>query len=316
MVPGGVCLDASQPLSNSTALREIMKYVEYAEEVPFARPLPHFPVPKKRTLAPSFAQLGEEPPGPHIPAWLPAFPDPHTYRSTPVWNEMKSDLTADKLEQARQRRRAERSLISLHQRLSSTGDGISGSRALFPASSFEIPQAVSREQESMLSKMQDAEGTQGKGKGKRSTASHNPFLSPPLPPGAREVSPVSFRPLKEILAKKDSFEQQRSLSLLDAFAPVLNAVNIPSKDAEPSKDTRKSSVLDAKDRPPVFLTFDFGRKAHSKAMAAQLSLGARTQNLRKGKGKAVLQEEDKDEKKKRAEQILAQADDRVDDVNS
>lgn len=81
--------DSNRPLSSSKALQEVIRYVEYSEEIPFARPLPHFPVSKKRAAPPSFLQLGETPPYPHIPPWLPAFPDPHTYRSTPVWSTLR-----------------------------------------------------------------------------------------------------------------------------------------------------------------------------------------------------------------------------------
>jgi len=73
------------------------------QELPFAHPLPHYPVSKAPSLAPTFADKKEvghihamllmsmafqllklkypvhvQAPPPHIPAFLPAFPDKHT----------------------------------------------------------------------------------------------------------------------------------------------------------------------------------------------------------------------------------------------
>ncbi|PWA94952.1 Bromodomain transcription factor [Artemisia annua] len=53
-----------------------------------------------------------------------AFPDPHTYVHTPVWNERTSDPRADKVELARQKRKAESSLLSLQKRLLNSGSGV------------------------------------------------------------------------------------------------------------------------------------------------------------------------------------------------
>ncbi|KAJ1392253.1 hypothetical protein SESBI_35995 [Sesbania bispinosa] len=112
--------DLEAPLGFSSGgggMREIMNYVESMDEVPFAQPIPQFPVIRERRSIPSFEQMGEAPPSKHIPAWLPALPDPHTYIHTPVWDERVSDPREDKIEQARQRRKAERSLLSLQKRL-------------------------------------------------------------------------------------------------------------------------------------------------------------------------------------------------------
>ncbi|KAK6925125.1 Transcription factor TFIID, subunit 8, C-terminal [Dillenia turbinata] len=102
----------------SEVVKEIGWYVRSVEEVPFKQSVPSFPVPVKRSTVPSFENIQETPPGKHILSWLPAFPDPHTYVHTPVWNVRKTDPRTDKVEQARQRRKAERSLLSLQQRLS------------------------------------------------------------------------------------------------------------------------------------------------------------------------------------------------------
>lgn len=120
--PGGseVCTN----LVGSGAVKEIMEFVEVSEEVPFAQPVHKFPIVKDRKLTPSFVQMGEIPEFKHVPEWLPAYPDPHTYIHTPVWNERTSDPRADKVELARQRRKAESSLLSLQKRLLSSGSAV------------------------------------------------------------------------------------------------------------------------------------------------------------------------------------------------
>ncbi|KAI4300305.1 hypothetical protein L6164_033697 [Bauhinia variegata] len=113
--------EAGQCLAGSSTVREILDFVESREEVPFAQPIPQFPIIKHSRTIPSFIQMDETPPNKHIPAWLPALPDPHSYIHTPMWNERATDPREDKIEQARQRRKAERSLLSLQQRLVSNG---------------------------------------------------------------------------------------------------------------------------------------------------------------------------------------------------
>ncbi|KAL3675144.1 hypothetical protein R1sor_025092 [Riccia sorocarpa] len=330
----------NRPLSSSKALQEVMRYVEYSEEIPFARPLPHFPVSKKRAPPPSFAQLGETPPFPHIPAWLPAFPDPHTYKSTPVWNERKSDPRLDKLELARQRRKAERSLVSLHSRLSSTGAAtpkltlppeshvsapgenaiptalatIRASVGISPslASSAGVPSRQqwppSSEQEAILSKL-EAEGQAGKGKGKRVAAGQNPFLASPFQAGQKEVSklPSPCTRVDEAGRPQEADGKVSLPSVLEAFAPAIEA----AKQGKDSMDGGEGadSLPEAKDRQPVHLSFDWGKKARAKALAAQLSMGVLNRSPGKEKLKVTSQgrDEEKDDKKKRAEQILAQA---------
>ncbi|CAH2076870.1 unnamed protein product [Thlaspi arvense] len=102
----------------SVKLKEIIDFVNSSEEeTPLMQPLPHFPVAVRERMIPSFVEIGETPPGKHIPLWLPAFPDPHTYKETPMWIERAPDPRGDKIEQARQRRKAERALLSLQRKL-------------------------------------------------------------------------------------------------------------------------------------------------------------------------------------------------------
>eukprot|EP00897_Mesotaenium_endlicherianum_P007316 jgi/Mesen1/6612/ME000034S06061 len=109
------------------SLNDLMRFVEYTEEVPFARPIPRFPIKKKPRVVPSsFYQCHEKPPHDAIPAWLPAFPDKHTYVATPVWPTRQSDPRQDQIEVGKERRRGERSLIALHRRMGLLTGGGSG----------------------------------------------------------------------------------------------------------------------------------------------------------------------------------------------
>ncbi|EPS58491.1 hypothetical protein M569_16323, partial [Genlisea aurea] len=119
----------SMGFSQDSTIGALQMFVETAEEIPFPQSLPKFPLNRLPKLIPSFHQIGETPKSKHIPPWLPAFPDPHTYVWTPVWNERATDPRTDKIELARQHRKAERSLLNLQRRLLSNGS----SRASPPA---------------------------------------------------------------------------------------------------------------------------------------------------------------------------------------
>ncbi|XP_010260189.1 PREDICTED: transcription initiation factor TFIID subunit 8-like [Nelumbo nucifera] len=254
--------DVNRCLASSGTVREISQYVSLEQEIPFARPVPRFPVTRNRKPTPSFLQIGETPPGNHIPPWLPAFPDPHTYIQTPVWNERATDPRTDKVEQARQRRKAERSLLNLQQRLACNG-------SVAPA---QVDPA-------------DA------GKLKRAAES-NPFLASPLQQGEKDVSPVVC-PAK--LAKNMAVENQ--VSVLEAFAPAIEAVK--SGVCE-SVDAGKK-VLPNK-RPTVHFKFGIGKKA----LGAPVDLSLHS----KSAGKTASwfgKDEEKDDKKRRAEKILKES---------
>ncbi|KAG2690094.1 hypothetical protein I3843_09G168600 [Carya illinoinensis] len=247
-------------LAGSGTVRGIVEYVGGAEEIPFTQPVPQFPVIKHRKLIPSFVQMGETPPGKHIPPWLPALPDPHTYIHTPVWNERATDPRADKIEQARQRRKAEGSLLSLQQRLLSSGSaGPSTSRS-------------------------DAKESDG--------AQNNPFLGLPLQPGEKDVSLV-VSPSKT----SDEMVGNIHVSVLEAFAPAIEAVKGGFSD---DGDDGKNVLPDV--RSAVQLKFRTGKKFLGESL--DLSL----QN--KGVGRAaswVARDEERDDKKRRAEFILRQS---------
>ncbi|XVF07864.1 hypothetical protein REPUB_Repub06bG0176400 [Reevesia pubescens] len=208
-------------LVGSGTVGEIIQFVDSKEETPFAQPVPKFPVVRDRKLIPSFEHMNETPPGKHIPTWLPALPDPHTYVHTPMWNERASDPCADKIEQARQRRKAERALLSLQQRL--VCNGSAGTSATM---------VVDAKRE------------------KKQEAGSNPFLAAPLQPEEKDVSQVVL-PAKQ----SDEVSKDNHVSVLQAFAPAIEAMK-----GGPSDELDGGKTILPEKRPAVHFKFRTGKK--------------------------------------------------------
>lgn len=272
--------DVSHCIAESGTVRELVEYVDSAEEVPFAQTVPQFPVIRERKMVPSFLQMGETPSGKHIPDWLPAFPDPHTYIHTPMWNDRETDPRADKVEQARQRRKAERSLLSLQQRL------LSNNSAAPPANIADSDNNTMKVETNgsnpfLAAPLQAGETSNGS----------NPFLAAPLQAGEKEVSPV-------IVPTKLSNEAvvENHVSVLDAFAPAIEALKGGIYDLGDSD--RK--VLPEK-RPAV--QFKFGPS--KKLLGESLNFSLRNRGI--SKQSWIGRDEERDDKKRRAELILRQS---------
>lgn len=107
----------------------------HEEEVPFAHALPPYPVEKAPQLLPSFLERGEVPPA-HVPGFLPAFPDPHTYTATPVFPGHERNPAKAVHAMTSARKAAEASLIQLHKRTSAplapAANGISAAAHVNP----------------------------------------------------------------------------------------------------------------------------------------------------------------------------------------
>ncbi|XP_072061525.1 transcription initiation factor TFIID subunit 8 [Arachis hypogaea] len=67
--------DVDHCLAGSGIVREIVDFVYESEQIPFVFTVPKFPVTRERAMSASFSRIAEDPPGEHIPTWLPAFPD-------------------------------------------------------------------------------------------------------------------------------------------------------------------------------------------------------------------------------------------------
>ena len=75
-----------------------------------------FPVEKRMQRDPTWEEMGEAPP-PHIPSWLPAFPDRHTYMHTVGFPGHDSDPHSVRMRMSEQRQQAEAALVRLGARL-------------------------------------------------------------------------------------------------------------------------------------------------------------------------------------------------------
>ncbi|KAG0449018.1 hypothetical protein HPP92_027557 [Vanilla planifolia] len=67
--------DVSRPIFHSWVLRELQAFVEAVDEIPFPRPIRHGCAVGERRRTASFAEVGRDPPLPHVPRWLPCFPE-------------------------------------------------------------------------------------------------------------------------------------------------------------------------------------------------------------------------------------------------
>lgn len=264
--------DSDHCLAGSGTVREIVQYVSEAEEIPFAHSVPHFPVIRDRKQTPSFLQIGEEPPGDHIPDWLPAFPDPQTYVHSPVLNERGADPSAGNIEQARQHKKAEWSLLNLQQQLAC--NGLEGPSMIDPGDAAKA----------------------------RRAAETNPFLSAPLHFGEKGVSPV-FLPAKlsnEAVVENQAGENHavaNHVSVLETFAPAIELMKSRSCESEEGR----KKVL-SNQRPAVQFKIEIGKKSTGTA----LDLSFQNKDVEKitswfGK------DNEKDDKKRRAEKILKES---------
>lgn len=256
-----------QCLVGSSIVCDLVNYVNndndnlVDNEVPFSQPIPNFPVIRYPRIIPSFVQLGEAPPCKHIPNWLPALPDPHTYIHTPVWNERASDPREDKIEQARQRRKAERSLLSLQKRLLLSSSSCNG----LPETSAD----------------------------KNSSIRVN--VTPPPPESNKDVSPVA---LQSKVLSEEAVVDANHVSVLEAFAPAIEML----RDGGLFDDGPEGKTVLPAVRPTVHFKFRTGKKLIGESLDnRQQNKGAlRTASL-------AGREDERDDKKRRAEYILKQS---------
>ncbi|KAK9755583.1 hypothetical protein RND81_01G036300 [Saponaria officinalis] len=259
--------EVKQCVVGSGVIKEISHFVGSVEDNPFAQPIPRFPVLMNARLIPSFSEIGEIPSGKHIPDWLPAFPDPHTYLHSPVWNERRKNIRIDKGEQARQRRKAERSLLNLQQRL--LLNGLGGSSGSGHCRNDDVNET----------------GNGGV------FPENNPYLGQPLPAGEKDVSVVALP------SKLANLGDRKQRSVRETFAPVIDALTGGALDP---MDVDRTVVSER--RPVVHFKLKGGQKMLVEDLDVQLrSMG----NDRRGSW--FPRDDEKDDKKRRVEQILRQS---------
>ncbi|XP_068654302.1 transcription initiation factor TFIID subunit 8-like [Aristolochia californica] len=278
--------DVNHCLLGSGTVREITQYVDYAEEIPFVRPIPRFPVVRAIKTAPSFAQLGEAPPAKHIPDWLPALPDPHTYVHTPVWNDRTTDPKTDKTQQAKQRRKAEKSLLSLQQRLA---NGSSAQASVDPIDAGKAKR-VMEANPFLAPPLQPSVDPIDVVKAKW-VMEANPFLAPPLQASEKDVSPLT---LPEKLASEGHAAE--NLSVLETFAPAIEAAKCGV-----SENVENEWKILPNKRPTVHFKFGIHKKSVATPLASRPSSASEKMITWFGR------DDEKDDKKRRAELILKEA---------
>jgi histone H3/H4 len=74
------------------SIEDLSQFATEMEEVPFPKAIPEFPMKKKKKVKQQpILKDAEEPLPPHIPSFLPPFPDKHTYIKTPIYEERLDD---------------------------------------------------------------------------------------------------------------------------------------------------------------------------------------------------------------------------------
>lgn len=264
--------DVDHCLESSGVIREIVHFVNDAEPVMFAHPIPQFPVVKERVPNPSFLQKGEEPPGEHIPAWLPAFPDLQTYSESPVVNGRGTEPRAVKFDQERENGKGE-----------------------WPAMNFQQQMVSNMFEKSALIDPADA-------KAKRVAAEGNPFLAAPLKIEDKEVASVP-PPAKlfndEALDNPvvENLVENEPISALETFAPAIEAMKSTSCDSK--EDQTKFC---ANEKPTV--RFKIGIK--NKLLGKSIGLIPQKEEHEKTLPWFAMEDE-KDDRKRRAEKILRES---------
>ncbi|OMO50642.1 hypothetical protein COLO4_37966 [Corchorus olitorius] len=267
--------DVDHCLLNSGIVRDIVHFVSDADDIPLAYEVPQFPVVKERNRAGSFLEKGEEPPSEHIPNWLPAFPDPETYAGRlSVGNETTSVLNGDKNELTRIESKVERSLLNLQQRFARDGDEAGSSR--------DGGDAIRA----------------------REAAESNPYLAAPLHFGEKEVE-VSPVVLPAKLSREGALKIPvaencvvgNHVSVLKTFTPAIEAMKSGLRDS----DNGHKEVLHNQ-RPTVHFKIGFGKKYSG--------LAPDSNSQSKGFEKIASwfgNDNEKDDKKRRAEKILKES---------
>ncbi|XP_021770963.1 transcription initiation factor TFIID subunit 8-like [Chenopodium quinoa] len=252
-------------LAKSGIVREISQYVGLVEGIPFVFSLPRFPVSRDRRNSPSsFLQMGKDPPE-HIPPWLPVFPFSEPRGELPGLGEGETDgHTARKEIEQEEARKKEEAELMNIQQ-----------------------QQQEKEQQQQQQQLQQEQQQQQLAANNGSEAVEtNPYLIPPFAFGEKAVSSVEF--------PSRHWDGIHHVNVMDTYAPIAETAR---NEVSGIKKMEKQVSLD--ERPTVRLKFNSVRKS----LRTSKNVVAQTKGVEKI---AVLFERDdeNDEKKRRAEQIL------------
>jgi len=90
-------------------------YLATLDEIPFAGNISKFPLPKRLSTQPTFAEQHENPPG-HIPSYLPAFPDDHAHMETPQFPQADTSAQNRQEKLTEQQQKAQEALLKVRAR--------------------------------------------------------------------------------------------------------------------------------------------------------------------------------------------------------
>ncbi|KAL5218475.1 hypothetical protein ABZP36_019159 [Zizania latifolia] len=232
----GAASVSARCLVNSAVVKDMIMFVGTSKDPPYAGPpLPRFPVQRVPLHSvSSFAALGRESGMGHVPEWLPAFPEPHTYVMTELWSEKVAKAGVDEVEQVRQRRKVEKSLLSLQRRLALAGvDGFRPAVLLDGA-------AKGNELDVVESKS-------------------NPFLESALPYGEKVASEGAMPCVGT------------EFSVLEAFAPAFEESKGAKLDEGMDQDQHQSQKkIVPKERPPVYFRIGINKKSMVMALNSRV----------------------------------------------
>ncbi|XWS30148.1 hypothetical protein CRYUN_Cryun24cG0092900 [Craigia yunnanensis] len=224
--------DVDRCVVNSGIVRDIVHFVGDADDIPFAYDVPQFPVVKEWKEMGSFWEKGEEPPGEHIPSWLPAFPDLETYTARLSEGNETNVLNGEKTELTRVEKKRERSL-NLQKQFACNGNEGGSSR--------DGAHAVKTKEAS----------------------ESNPYLAAPLYFGEKEVqvSPVVLpTKLSNELDLRNSVPENcvlgNHVSVLETFSPAVEAMKSGLRD---SGNGQKKVLYNQ--RPMVDFKIGIGKKS-------------------------------------------------------
>ncbi|XWS41003.1 hypothetical protein CRYUN_Cryun17cG0043800 [Craigia yunnanensis] len=267
--------DVDRCVVNSGIVRDIVHFIGDADNIPFTYDdVPRFPVVKEWKEMGSFWEKGEEPPGEHIPSWLPALPDPETYAAQlSEGNEMMSVLNREKTELARVEKMGQSSL-NLQQRFACNGN---------EGGSWRDGGDAVRAKEASES---------------------NPYLAAPMHFGEKEVevSPVVLpAKLSNELALRNPVPENcvvgNHVSVLKTFAPAIEAMKSGLCDSD---NGQKKFLYNQ--RPTVHFKIGIGKK--SLGMAPDFN--SQNKDLEKI-ASWFGNDNEKDDKKRGAEKILKES---------
>lgn len=255
-------------VEESGIVREISEYVEFSERVPFAYSIPSFPVVKEMKLTESFLKSGGSPPDEHIPTWLPVFPDSETYTSLSLPMESRGVDDGEMDKSAH---------IESSKKVEAS---VSYMHRLLNCNGSEMPVYLDKGNASCS---------------KRATDS-NPFLAAPRRSSEKQVSPVIL-PAKfaEENAAPNHPAAASHVPVLEAFAPATDLIKGPAFDSE---ETRKKALPD--NRPAVQFKLQTSKNLVGTSLSIHKEQVANSFS-------SIKNENMKDDRKRRAEQILKES---------